>query len=44
MEEPLLPAVVANESEAAIPDDPLDCAVRHVDNLRGSHQTTLADQ
>ena len=31
MEEPLLTAIVANEAESAIPDQPFNRAVRHVD-------------
>ena len=34
MEEPLLSAIVPNESEPPIPDQTLDSSVRHVDNLR----------
>ena len=44
MKEPLLPAVVADESEPSIPDEPLDSAVRHVDNLRGPSRTALRGQ
>lgn len=35
MEKPLLPAVVTNEPETPIPDQSLNRAVRHVENLRG---------
>ena len=31
MEEPLLTAIVADEAESAIPDQPFNRAVRHVD-------------
>jgi hypothetical protein len=35
MEEPLLSAIVTNKPEPAIPHQPLNRPVRHVDNLRG---------
>src|SRR4051812_28626060 len=41
MEEPLLPALIPNESETTVAHEPLDRTVRHVDNLRGLNYTTL---
>src|SRR4051812_42571024 len=38
MEEPLLPALIPNESETTVAHQPLDRTVRHVDNLRGYSQ------